>query len=141
MRRSVLVLVALAGLGGSIAGCGGDKTDTYDVVLQPTAIARSAVAPLIIELSANGSTVVPTVGQRLLVRLPRDPASTGEWGLVNAERGILITDGGPTSEGNATVWPFRAIQRGVTTLAFTYGPANEPSIGPEPTFMVDVRVI
>ncbi|MFD9546381.1 hypothetical protein ACFWBG_03290 [Nocardia salmonicida] len=140
MRRSFLVLVALTGLGGLTAGCGGDKTEPYDVTLQPTVVPQSAVEPLTIELAANGSTVVATVGQRLQVRLPRDPASTGEWGMVNAEKGILIPDGGPTSEGNATVWPFRAIQRGVTGLQFTYGPSNEPSIGPEPTFMVDVRV-
>ncbi|MEU4414039.1 hypothetical protein ACIBEH_11025 [Nocardia salmonicida] len=140
MRRSLLVLIALAGLGGSTAGCGGDKTEPYFVTLQPTAIPQSAVEPLMIEPAANGSTVVATVGQRLLVRLPQDPSSTGQWGMVNAEKGILIPDGGPTSEGNATVWPFRAIQRGVTSLQFTYGPANESSIGPEPTFMVDVRV-
>lgn len=140
MRRSFLVLVALAGLGGLTAGCGDDKTETYDVTLQPTAVPQSAVAPLTIEQSANGSTVVATVGQRLLVRLPQDPASTGEWGMVNAEKGILIADGGPISEGNATVWPFRAIERGTTSLEFTYGPSSEPSIGPEPTFMVNVRV-
>ncbi|MFD6395331.1 hypothetical protein [Nocardia sp. NPDC060249] len=139
MRRSFLVLVALAGLGAVTAGCG-DKTETYDVTLEPTAVPQSAAEPLLIEQTANGSTVVATVGQRLLVRLPQNPASTGEWGMVNAEKGILMADGGPTSEGNATVWPFRAIERGVTSLQFTYGPASEPSIGPEPTFMVDVRV-
>ncbi|MFD3425441.1 hypothetical protein ACFWVM_15285 [Nocardia fluminea] len=140
MRRSFLVLVALAGLGGLTAGCGDDETEPYDVTLQPTAVPQSAADPLTIEQTANGSTVAATVGQRLLVRLPQNPASVGEWGMVNAEKGILIADGGPTSEGNATVWPFRAVQRGVTALQFTYGPSSEPSISPEPTFMVDVRV-
>ncbi|MFD4438487.1 protease inhibitor I42 family protein [Nocardia sp. NPDC058519] len=140
MRRSFLVLVVLAGLGGSTAGCGDDKTETYDVTLQPTSVPASAVAPLTIEQSAAGSTVEATVGQRVLVRLSQDPASTDQWAMVNDDEGILIADGGPTSEGNATVWPFRATERGTTSLEFVYGPSSEPAVGPEPTFLVNVRV-
>ncbi len=136
MRRSLLVLVAVAGL----TGCGDDKAEPYDVTLQPTAVPQAAVAPLTVDQTANGSTVVATIGQRVLVRLPQDPASLDQWGMVNAEPGILIADGGPTSEGNSTVWHFRAVDSGDTALQFTYGPSSEPSIDPEPTFMVNVRV-
>ncbi|MFD3743077.1 hypothetical protein [Nocardia sp. NPDC058633] len=140
MRRSLLVLVALAGLGGLTAGCGDDKAEPYDVTLQPTAVPTATVAPLTIEQAANGTTVEATVGQRVLVRLTQNPASTGEWTMINDDEGILIADGGPTSEGNATVWAFRATDRGETSLEFVHGPSSEPPIDPEPTFMVNVRV-
>ncbi|MGY0500923.1 hypothetical protein ACWZHB_20750 [Nocardia sp. FBN12] len=140
MRRSLLVLVAVAGLSGLVAGCGDDETEPYDVTLQPTSVPQSTAAPLTVEQSANGSTVVGTVGQRVLVRLAQDPASTDQWSMVNAEEGVLIADGGPLSEGNSTVWQFRAAETGDTSLEFTYGPSSEPPIDPEPTFMVNVRV-
>ncbi|WP_446221349.1 hypothetical protein ACTWPB_15345 [Nocardia sp. IBHARD005] len=140
MRRSLLVLVAVASLGGLTAGCGDDKAQPYNVTLQPTAVPQTPVAPLTIEQSANGTTVEATLGQRVLVRLWQDPASTGQWAKINDDEGILIADGGPTSAGNTSVWPFRAVGRGDTSLEFVYGPSSEPSIEPEPTFIVRIRV-
>lgn len=140
MRRSLLVLVAVAGLGGLTAGCGDDEPEPYDVTLQPTSIPSAPIAALTIERSANGTTVQASVGQQLLVRLAKDPGSSDEWTIVNDDGGILIADGGPISEGNTTVWPFRATERGDTALQFAYGPANEPPTDPEPTFLVNVRV-
>ncbi|APE36323.1 hypothetical protein BOX37_23005 [Nocardia mangyaensis] len=143
MRRSSLVLVAVAAVGALLAGCGADddSADT-DVVITTTrgTTPQSAAGPMTIDQSANGSTVELIVGQRLVVRLPQDPAATEQWGMVNEAEGVLIADGGPESEGETTVWPFRAIEQGVATLEFVYAPASAPPVEPDPTFVVDVRV-
>ncbi|MDO3645797.1 protease inhibitor I42 family protein [Nocardia mangyaensis] len=142
MRRSSLVLVAVAAVGGLLTGCGADddSADTDVVITTSVTTPQSAAGPMTIDQSANGSTVELIVGQRLVVRLPQDPAATEQWGMVNEAEGVLIADGGPESEGNTTEWPFRAIEQGVATLEFVYAPAGEPPVEPDPTFVVDVRV-
>ncbi|MFF2086091.1 protease inhibitor I42 family protein [Nocardia sp. NPDC058176] len=144
MRRSLLVLVTVTAAGGLLAGCGDDDTASTDVTLSsipvPDTTPESAVGPITVDQSANGSTVELILGQRLVVRLPQDPASTEQWGIVDDAQGVLVPDGGPESDGGTTVWPFRAIEQGVATLEFVYAPAGEPPVEPDPTFVVDIRV-
>ncbi|MFD3506637.1 hypothetical protein [Nocardia sp. NPDC058666] len=136
MRRTLLVVAALTAL----VGCGDDKAQPYDVTQPATVAPQAGLAPLTIEQSANGTTVEATAGQRVLVRLPQDPASIQQWEQINDEPGAVVADGGPTSEGGTVVWPFRTVERGVTMLEFTYGPGGQLSVDPDPTFVVEVRV-
>lgn len=144
MRRFSFVLVAVATVGGLLAGCGDEDTAHTDVTLSsipvPGTTPESAAGPITVDQSANGSTVELILGQRLVVRLPQDPAATEQWGIVDDAQGVLVPDGGPESEGNTTVWPFRAVEQGVATLEFVYAPASVPPDEPGPTFIVDVRV-
>lgn len=144
MRRSLFVLVTAAAAGALVVGCADDDTAPTDVTLSsvpiPDTTPESAVGPITVDQSANGSTVELILGQRLVVRLPQDPEATEQWGIVDDAQGVLVADGGPESEGGTTVWPFRAIEQGVATLEFVYAPASEPPIEPDPTFVIDVRV-
>ncbi|GGN78023.1 hypothetical protein [Nocardia rhizosphaerihabitans] len=139
LRKSALVLIAVAGL---LAGCGDDEPSddvSPTTIALPTATPEAATTPVTVDQSANGGSVRLTVGQRLLVRLPQDPDAPDQWGPVNVETGILLAED-PESDGDTTVWPFRAIAPGATTVEFVHGPAAQPSIEPETTFLVQVQV-
>ncbi|MFE3541552.1 hypothetical protein ACFXK0_01100 [Nocardia sp. NPDC059177] len=139
MRRTLLVLITVAGIGALTAGCGGDEPTPTTVTL-PSNPSPNEFAPVTIDQSVNGGTVIVTVGQRLHVRLPQTADSTERWAVVNFERGILIPDGGPRADGAATIWPYLAVQPGTTALQYSLTPANKAPIRPAPSFRVDVRV-
>ncbi|WP_336081227.1 protease inhibitor I42 family protein [Nocardia sp. SSK8] len=139
MRRTLFVLIAVASVGTLTAGCGSDEKLITEVTL-PTYPPASAEPPVVIDQTVNGGTVVLPVGRRLHVRLPQSPDSTDQWAVVNFESGILITDGGPLADGNATIWQYRTVQPGNTALQYSYTPANKPPVLPAPAFHLDVRV-
>lgn len=145
-RQALIGLIATVGL---LTGCGDDAEDPVVGGIDSTTITLPTTAPLsmpeqvpepvTVEQSANGSTVRLTAGQRLIVRL-RDPSLTERWAAVDLGEGVLATDGTPRADGDATVWTFRAVGSGQTTVRFAYAPATEPPIDPAPIFTVEVTV-
>ncbi|MFB7875587.1 MULTISPECIES: hypothetical protein [unclassified Nocardia] len=139
MGRTLFVLVTVASLGALTAGCGGDDPEPTSVVL-PEYQPADPAPPVLIDQTVNGGTVVMPVGRRLHVRLPQSPDSTDQWAVVNFEAGILVADGGPVADGNATIWRYRTVQPGDTALQYSYSPANKAPVRPAPAFFLDVQV-
>ena len=140
MRKILFAACAVAML---VTGCGDDGDDTGDLssttIDLPTTAAQSAAGPVEVDQMFSGSTVALGLGQQLLVRLPQNPNDTESWTPVNIERGVLAPEP-PLSEGTSTVWPFRGVGPGTSTIQFVYGPASQPPIGPGPEFILTVRI-
>ncbi|MEV6213854.1 protease inhibitor I42 family protein [Nocardia sp. NPDC051833] len=139
MRKILFAACAVAMV---VSGCGADDDagDLSSTTIElPTTAPQSAAGPVEVDQTFSGSTVALGLGQLLLVRLPQNPDDTESWSPVNIERGVLAPEP-PQADGASTLWPFRGVGPGTSTIQFVYGPASQPPIEPGPEFILTVRV-
>ena len=143
LAASCAVVLALS----LAAGC-----SRSDDTSSSTTSATDATTPPILTFRDPATAIAVVPGQEFAIKVPSNASTGYSWSITGAPDPAVVSvvdaegnveaapnDGGAVGTGGSTIFEFKAVASGTTTITFTYARPSAPAENPEiTTFTVNV---